>query len=893
MTRKKKGKEDLPDTFSSILGKKNKHTKEEEHLVKIIPGIGVGNIRLGMSFKDITRQFGEPEKISIFEDITQIYYIYYSKGIQIFFENKKIKSIILLSGLKEHDEASSYKPFPGITDRGITMRSTYKDIINAYGKPKKVADFNSFKIPSQRITYDGISFNFVMKTKKLLNINIITAEKLTTEEDITRKEPIKVPSKKPGIECAGCHRNFEWDDAYRIRDTPGSLNHNPPGIGILRPRVFCPHCGALIAEWHITREDIFDEWIWFGSNASLNTGRSLPPDYLTVWGKHVPSKYIPYFDEHQLDIEKVKQSATKKQPQAEIQPESEQNWKQLSHEGSNYFKEGNIKKAIELVQKAAAAGLPKEEHASILGAIGQHYLLDEKDVDSALKYFLSSIEKDFSGFWLAHAYLALIYEAMGNYQKAEQERRDAQRANPHKYLDPEFEQNVRQIIRGWITEKKSSVEEEKLDIDMIDYHGKDLIKMEYDVMISLERQIGSVIPAVSADKLDIFGYNEENGHVIQLRLYNKGLTSLPDTIGNLKSLKELKLMYNKGLTSLPDTIGNLKSLEVLWLGSILLTSLPDNICDFKSLKELLLIDNKLISLPDMIGNLKSLERLWLGSNKLTTLPESITKLEKLETLDLSYNNFSSLPDTIGNLKSLEILNLDTNELTSLPDSIFDLKSLKELNLAFNKLTSLPDMIGNLKSLEILNLDTNELTSLPDTIGDLKSLKELNLRKNKLISLPDTIGDLKSLNKLNLYDNEFGFSFIVSSGFLQKTAKEAKVHYDHGIEFCQKYLWVGGIGDGAYVAIQRAMQEFKAALKIDPNFQLARLALADCYFKVKDPLNYFDAALLYQKVIRDSPDLVVDVEQASLGDRYMEQGSDKARQAVIAYRKAIKIERVIW
>lgn len=39
MTRKKKAKDDLPDTFSSILGKKNKYTKKEEHLVKIIPQV--------------------------------------------------------------------------------------------------------------------------------------------------------------------------------------------------------------------------------------------------------------------------------------------------------------------------------------------------------------------------------------------------------------------------------------------------------------------------------------------------------------------------------------------------------------------------------------------------------------------------------------------------------------------------------------------------------------------------------------------------------------------------------------------------------------------------------------------------------------------------------------
>jgi hypothetical protein len=447
LTRKKEGKDDLPDTFSSILGKKNKpiltkHTKEKQNLVKIIPGEGVGNLRFGMSIKDVKEYYGEPDNKDNNEKVD--YYDYYSKGLLIIFLNKNIHSIIPLSGVDGGYGMSSYNPFPGITDRGINMKSTYKDVINAYGKPKEVIDLTFLKIPKKIVLYDSIKFNFLIKTGQIIYIRIFTPKKLITKKDTTRKEPIKVPSKKPGIECADCHENFEWNDAYAIQDTPGSLNHNPPGSGNWRPRVFCPYCGALIAEWHITREKDFDEWIWFGSNASLNIGRSLPPNPLTLWGKVVPSNYMPYFDEHQLDIEKVKQSSTKKQPQAEIQPEREQNWKQLANEGFKYFKEGNIKKAIELVQKAAA-GLPKHEYALTLGAIGEHYLLNEKDVDSALKYFLSSIENDFSVFWKAHAYLALIYEAMGNSQKADQERRDAQRAEPHKYLDPEYEQNVRQI----------------------------------------------------------------------------------------------------------------------------------------------------------------------------------------------------------------------------------------------------------------------------------------------------------------------------------------------------------------------------------------------------------------------------------------------------------------
>lgn len=127
------------------------------------------------------------------------------------------------------------------------------------------------------------------------------------------------------------------------------------------------------------------------------------------------------------------------------------------------------------------------------------------------------------------------------------------------------------------------------------------------------------------------------------------------------------------------------------------------------------------------------------------------------------------------------------------------------------------------------------------------------------------------------------------------SKEAKAHYDRGISFCEQYMWKGGIGDGAYVAIRRGMEEFKAALRIDPNFHAARLALADCYFCCPTSLglNPFDAALLYQKVIKEAPDMVVDREQVLMGDQYLKQGPDKGHQAAVAYRKALNREPVVW
>ncbi|KYK36050.1 MAG: hypothetical protein AYK18_12425 [Theionarchaea archaeon DG-70] len=259
----------------------------------------------------------------------------------------------------------------------------------------------------------------------------------------------KLPTDKR-IECASCHRYFTWDESYKSQDTPGSVLYNPPGHGSFRPRVFCPHCGALVAEWHITREKDFDEWIWFADNATCNAGSSLPPGPLLFgWGRSIPPQVLPYYDEKRLNIEEIKQLEAEKRNPVQSKSEQEQNWKQPFEEAFELFKKGNIKKTLELIEKAVIIGLPKREHAIALGVIGEHYLANEKDVDSALKYLLSSIETHFSGYWKAHLYLAFIYEAKGSTQKAKQEYRDAQRAEPNKSLDPDFEQKIRQIIYEW------------------------------------------------------------------------------------------------------------------------------------------------------------------------------------------------------------------------------------------------------------------------------------------------------------------------------------------------------------------------------------------------------------------------------------------------------------
>lgn len=129
--------------------------------------------------------------------------------------------------------------------------------------------------------------------------DIDKGEKVEHEEKVTHK-----------ITCASCKKRFTWNEAYFQQDTPGSTPYHPPGHGDGRPRVFCPYCGALVVDWHITREKDFNEWIWYGDNATLNAECSLPPSPWSYgWGQGIPIDFkLNYADtKEKIDVEKIKQ----------------------------------------------------------------------------------------------------------------------------------------------------------------------------------------------------------------------------------------------------------------------------------------------------------------------------------------------------------------------------------------------------------------------------------------------------------------------------------------------------------------------------------------------------------------------------------------------------------
>ncbi|MHA1311697.1 MAG: leucine-rich repeat domain-containing protein [Candidatus Helarchaeota archaeon] len=319
----------------------------------------------------------------------------------------------------------------------------------------------------------------------------------------------------------------------------------------------------------------------------------------------------------------------------------------------------------------------------------------------------------------------------------------------------ELNENFSLNLSDWTEKKNSEIKEYKQLESKYGVNYREAVALQ-----ELEKIIGKSIPVVNKIEWGTVGMVLSDNKVLGLGLYECGLTTLPESFGNLINLKELSLKVNQ-LTTLPKSFGNLINLKELYLYKNQLTTLPESFGSIKSLQTLDLNGNQLMTLPESFGNLKSLEWLSLTHNELWTLPRSILKLTNLQTLDLGGNKLTTLPESFGDLKSLQHLELWDNQLTTLPESFVDLKSLQELWLCNNKLTTLPESFGDLKSLQYLELQHNKLTTLPESFGNLKSLQKLWLYNNQLKTLPELFYTLNNLRYVDIKNNPLSKKTIKS------------------------------------------------------------------------------------------------------------------------------------
>ncbi|PPD70176.1 hypothetical protein GOBAR_DD32942 [Gossypium barbadense] len=210
-----------------------------------------------------------------------------------------------------------------------------------------------------------------------------------------------------------------------------------------------------------------------------------------------------------------------------------------------------------------------------------------------------------------------------------------------------------------------------------------------------------------------------------LKLRFLPLTTLPNSFGALKHLKDLDLSQCRGLQELPRSFYKLPSLQSLNLEDTglkqlpdsvqrMFTTLPDGMQYLKSLQTLVLFDcAKLVSLPRSLKFLSKLENLKITSCRRINL--EMDPEEEEDYLQLSLKTFSLFQ--LRALRDLPRLLLQGSSLT-----------LQQIQITWcRQLSVLPAWLLNLTSLQELRIDgCKNLLALPEGIGRLTNLRQLTI-----------------------------------------------------------------------------------------------------------------------------------------------------------------------
>ncbi|CAN4123859.1 unnamed protein product [Withania somnifera] len=230
------------------------------------------------------------------------------------------------------------------------------------------------------------------------------------------------------------------------------------------------------------------------------------------------------------------------------------------------------------------------------------------------------------------------------------------------------------------------------------------------------------------------------------------ITTFP-TADGMHSLQELVVEYVP-IVELPASIGNLRSLKQLRFSHCKdLVSIPNSFCCLKNLRVLLIYNCKrLVDLPEKMGDLKLLKKLVVSGTAISQIPPSVADLGELNFLSFSrwsgYRQGATflLPPALGVSPSLRLLKLNKNRLCSGEhlQGLGGLSSLAHLDLTRNDSTCFSESTNQLfHFLDITFCEKLALPQLPPCIKELYACDPLILKSTP--DFPTKYTDLYSVS----------------------------------------------------------------------------------------------------------------------------------------------------
>jgi hypothetical protein len=155
-------------------GKKVDEDVSSDELI-IEPLVGFESVQFGMSKDEITKYFGQPDKVHTIPNGTKLNYVA-SKGLGFEVDSELgLQKIQCWSKSWPTKLPFAVANFTGKTKEGIEIGSTREQIISAYGQPDSTK-FDDNKGVIEGLIYDKLLINFSIWQDKLISMTLEAPE---------------------------------------------------------------------------------------------------------------------------------------------------------------------------------------------------------------------------------------------------------------------------------------------------------------------------------------------------------------------------------------------------------------------------------------------------------------------------------------------------------------------------------------------------------------------------------------------------------------------------------------------------------------------------------------------------------------------------------------------